>query len=61
MFISTYKFMCEVESAAYDFTKSLLVDPEILQYKASLVVASVISAALEIYLRIKLEERRNPQ
>ena len=53
--------MCEVESAAYDFTKSLLVDPEILQYKASLVVASIISTALEIYLRIKLEERRNPQ
>ena len=27
---STYKFLCEVESLAYDFTKSVLIDAESL-------------------------------
>lgn len=61
MFISTYKFMCEVESAAYDFTKSLIIDAEILKYKSSLVVAAIISVTLEIYFKLKIKERGNPQ
>ena len=31
-FMSTYKFVCEVESAAYDFTKSLLIDAESMNF-----------------------------
>ena len=58
MFMSTYKFMCEVESAAYDFTKSLITDPEILTYKPSLVVAAIISVTLEIYLKLKIRDRK---
>jgi hypothetical protein len=50
-FSSTYKFFCDVETASYDFTKSILIDPECLKYKASFIVASLITVTIEILLR----------
>ena len=58
-YLSTYKFVCEVESAAYDFTKSLLIDAESLKYKSSMLVAAVISISIEIIFKQKIEERKN--
>ena len=49
--------MCEIESTAYDFTKSILVDSEAMKFKASIVVAAIISVTLEIYLKLKLDEK----
>jgi hypothetical protein len=60
MFVSTYKFMCDIESTAYDFTKSIITDAEILKFKPSIVVAAIISTTIEIYLQLKLKERKNP-
>jgi|TARA_B110001450_G_scaffold251445_2_gene271579 hypothetical protein len=57
--LSTYKFVCEVESAAYDFTKSLLIDAEALKYKSSMMVAAVISISIEIILKQKIEQRKS--
>lgn len=34
-YVSTYKFICEVEQGAYDFTKSLLIDAKTTKYNAS--------------------------
>ena len=60
-YLSTYKFVCEVESAAYDFTKSLLIDAECMQYKSSIMVAAVISISIEIIMKLKIEERKSEQ
>jgi len=54
---STYRFMCEVEQQAYDLTKSILIDAECLRFKPSLIVASIITVAIEINLRIKHKKR----
>ena len=54
---STYHFMCEVEQQAYDLSKSTLVDAECLKFKPSLIVASLITAAIEINLRIKYHNK----
>lgn len=51
--MTTYKFICEVETLTYDFTKSLLIDAAMLKYKPSLTVAALISASLEIYFNLK--------
>ncbi len=55
--MTTYRFICEVETLTYDFTKSLLIDAAMLKYKPSLTVAALISASLEIYFNLKYEER----
>lgn len=55
--MSTYKFICEIESCAYDFTKAILADAESLKFKPSIIVACVISATIEIYLNLKLQQK----
>lgn len=55
--LSTYRFICEIETTVYDFSKSVLADVESLQYRPSLLVAGLISATLEITLKIKFDER----
>ena len=52
--LSTYRFLCDIETAVYDFSKSVLTDVESLQYRPSLIVAGLISASLEITLKISL-------
>lgn len=49
--------MCEVEQQAYDLTKSTLIDAECHKFKPSLIVAALITAALEINLTIKYHKR----
>lgn len=48
-----------MESAAYDFTKSVLIDAECMKYKSSLVVAAIISISIEIIMKLKIEERKS--
>lgn len=57
-YLSTYKFICDVETAVYDFSKSLLIDAESLKYRQSLLVAALISASIEISLKQKFEEKQ---
>ena len=47
-----------METAAYDFTKSLLADAQSMKYKSSISVAAIISASIEVILRMKIEERK---
>lgn len=54
---STYHFMCEIEQQAYDLTKSTLIDAECHKFKPSLVVAALITAAIEINLNIKYRRK----
>lgn len=48
MYHSTHKFLCEVESSAYDYTKSVLLDASMLKYSLSMIVASLITCCIEI-------------
>jgi hypothetical protein len=53
-FESTYTFFSEVEAIVYDYTKSMLIDCETLNYRSSVLMASVISASIEVYLNLNL-------
>ena len=57
-FDHVYNFFCDVESCSYDFLKSALIDCHCLGFKGSLVVAGVITAAIELVLR-KLKQPLN--
>lgn len=48
--MSTYQFMCEIEQQAYDLTKSVLIDCECSKFRPSLIVVSLITAAIELNL-----------
>lgn len=48
-YYSTYKFLCDVEMAVYDYIKSLLIDAESLKYPPSVCVAAIVSASIEIF------------
>jgi hypothetical protein len=37
--------MCDIESTAYDFIKSVLIDAKLLKYKPSILVAAIISVS----------------
>jgi hypothetical protein len=58
-YLSTHKFLCEVESAAYDFSKSLLIDAHCLKMKPTILIAAVFSASIEIALRLQTGEADN--
>ena len=58
-YLSTYKFICETEQAAYDFTKSVLIDSESTKFKASIVVAAIISTTIEIQLKLRMQGQQN--
>ena len=45
-----YNFFSEIETIVYDFSKSVLIDANCLQYKGSIVVCGLISVAIELYL-----------
>ena len=51
--------MCDVETACYDFTKSVLIDAEVLKYKPSIIVPALITSTLEIALRKIYEDKIN--
>jgi hypothetical protein len=58
-FISTHQFLCDVETACYDFTKSVLIDAEVLKYKPSIIVPALITSTLEIALKKIYEDKIN--
>jgi hypothetical protein len=58
-FLSTHQFLCDVETACYDFTKSVLIDSESLKFKPSIIVPALITCTLEISLRKIYEEKIN--
>ena len=41
----------------YQFCKSILIDAEAMKYKPSIVMAAVLTASIELYLRIIYEEK----
>lgn len=48
-----------METACYDFTKSVLIDSEVLKFKPSIIVPSLITSTLEITLRKIYEDKIN--
>mmetsp|Transcript_34768 Transcript_34768/g.53391 ORF Transcript_34768/g.53391 Transcript_34768/m.53391 type:complete len:105 (+) Transcript_34768:634-948(+) len=50
--------MCEIESTAYDFTKSLLIDSEAMKFRPSVMVAAIITVTLEVHFRLKFDEKK---
>ena len=49
-----YEFISEIETQVYDYTKSVLIDADVLQYNASIIVCSLISITIEIFLKLEL-------
>ena len=45
-----YTFLSDIEGAAYDFSKSVLVDADSLRFKPCVLVASLFSMTIELHL-----------
>lgn len=56
--MTTAKFLNELETAAYDLSKSVLIDAELFKYRMSITVASIISVVIEIFLKSLFEDRQ---
>ena len=52
-----YSFLNEIEALVYDLTKSVLIDADSLQFKPSIIVASLISISLDIYLSVTFSSK----
>jgi len=52
-----YHFVSEIESAIYDYTKSVLIDAESSQYRSSIVVCALLSITIDIYLKLEYSIR----
>lgn len=50
-----YDFLCDVESMVYDYSKSITTDVGLSQFSPSLVIASAISASLEVHCYSKFK------
>lgn len=48
-----YLFVGEIESAIYDYTKSILIDADSSQYRSSIVVCALLSITIDIYLKLE--------
>lgn len=62
-YYSTHRFLCDVESAAYDFCKSVLIDAYCLKFKPSFIVAAVFSATIELTIKMnkgEVDEQTSP-
>jgi len=57
-FDQIYSFFGDIEAIAYDFTKSVIIDCDSLQYRASIIVCALISATIEIYMRIHMSREQ---
>jgi len=49
-----FNFFTTFEQIGYDFSKAMLLDAEILEFKPSIMMAGVISVAIELYLKTKV-------
>ena len=45
-----YSFLSEVEAAAYDFSKSVLIDADSMRFKPCVLVAGLFSTTIELHL-----------
>lgn len=50
--LSTYRFLCDVESMVYDLTKSVIVDTSFAKYSQAAVVTALYTLAIELQLRL---------
>lgn len=44
--------MSMIEQTAYDFAKAITIDCELLKFKPSIMMAGVITIAIELFLRL---------
>ena len=51
LYIGTYNFLCSVEAVCYDYTKSVLIDGNLLKHSPSIIVASLVSGSIEVVLK----------
>mmetsp|Transcript_23989 Transcript_23989/g.36838 ORF Transcript_23989/g.36838 Transcript_23989/m.36838 type:complete len:258 (-) Transcript_23989:375-1148(-) len=58
LYMIVYNFLCEVETAVYDLTKSILIDAELSQYKLSLVVVSLFFSVIQVLIYNKFNKER---
>lgn len=49
--MGTYDFLCTVEAVCYDYTKSVLIDGNSLKFNGSIIVASLVSASIEVVFK----------
>lgn len=58
-YLGTYNFLCSVEAVCYDYTKSVLIDGNLLKYSPSILVSSLVSGSIEVVLRNILNQQVN--
>lgn len=51
-----YTFLSEVEAAAYDFSKSVLIDADSMRFKPCVLVAGLFSLSIELHLLLNNNE-----
>lgn len=51
-----YNFLTEAESIVYDFSKSVLIDAQLMKYLPSIVVCALITASLEVLVKVNFTE-----
>ena len=51
-----YNFLTEAESIVYDYSKSILIDAQLMRYLPSIVICAVITASLEILIKVNFPE-----
>lgn len=49
---AVYSLIQEVEMMAYDYSKSLLIDCDSMQYRPSLIMAAVITGSIQLQLAV---------
>ena len=52
-----YDFFADIESISYDYSKSILIDCESFNFKPSILVCSLISGVIEMYLKLHFDKR----
>ena len=55
--ISTYRFLCDIETEVYDISKSVLIDAESMKFKPSIIIAAVVTATIEMYLKRLFDDK----
>ena len=51
-----YNFLTEAESIVYDYSKSVLIDAQLMKYLPSIVVCALITASLEVLIKVNFAE-----
>ena len=51
-----YNFLTDAETIVYDFSKSVLIDAQLMRYLPSIVVCALITASLEVLVKVNFPE-----